>query len=93
VRVCDGKLDERGAKRQGRSVSNTGDHGRRDEVPGAQYAYLGDDRIAHRVFREGDVDLIHDRAVAGWASGCPRLPRVMRCGRGGNTRNEVRQGR
>jgi hypothetical protein len=30
-------------------------------VPKAQYAYLGDDRIAYQLFREGDVDLICDR--------------------------------
>jgi hypothetical protein len=47
VRVCDGKRKERGAKRQRRSVSIAGGHGRRDEVPEAQYAYLGDDRIAY----------------------------------------------
>ena len=55
MRVCAGKREERGAKRQDRSHARG--HGRRDEVPGHQYAYLGDDRIAYQVFREGDVDL------------------------------------
>jgi hypothetical protein len=58
LRVCDGKRKERGAKRQGRSVSIASGQGR-DEVPEAQYAYLGDDRIAHQVSRKGD--LIYDR--------------------------------